>query len=155
MLAHSYNMGSASSAQRGGKVTRSQTVLKESTNADIRKDIPQVVRTRWGSFHSHALNFPQAANIAKDNLHSPNIEVCSYTCIMPSGVQQTRRIFSTGSQEGRCDANRGACSWYGPPCPGLKSRLYRARALLCPPYPRRRMHLQQTSARHFSCRDRL
>lgn len=68
-------MGNASSTQRGGKVTRSQTVLKESTNADTRKDIPQVVRTHCGTFHPHALNFPQAVNIAKDNLLSPNIEV--------------------------------------------------------------------------------
>jgi hypothetical protein len=40
-------MGSASSSQRGGKATQSQTVVRESTNANTPKDIPQVVRSRW------------------------------------------------------------------------------------------------------------
>lgn len=49
-------MGGASSTQRGGKATQSQTILRESTNANTPKDIAQ------------------AANIAKDNSASLNIE---------------------------------------------------------------------------------
>src|SRR6266850_6547708 len=44
---HGCNMGSASSSQRGGKVTQSQTVVRESTNANTPKDTPQVVRSHW------------------------------------------------------------------------------------------------------------
>ncbi|KAF8505913.1 hypothetical protein F5888DRAFT_1652749 [Russula emetica] len=49
-------MGGASSTQRGGKATQSQPILRESTNANTPKDIAQ------------------AANIAKDNPASLNIE---------------------------------------------------------------------------------
>ncbi|KAI0254857.1 hypothetical protein BJV78DRAFT_1183349 [Lactifluus subvellereus] len=49
-------MGSASSTQRGGKATQSQTILRESTNANTPKDIAQ------------------AANTAKDTLITSNTE---------------------------------------------------------------------------------
>ncbi|KAI0000022.1 hypothetical protein BJV77DRAFT_508499 [Russula vinacea] len=49
-------MGGASSTQRSGKATQSQTILRESTNANTPKDIAQ------------------AANIAKDNQNSLDVE---------------------------------------------------------------------------------
>ena len=68
-------MGGASSTQRSGKATQSQTILQESINANTPKDIAQVIQSRTTPLHT--LNLPQAANIAKDNLNSPNLEVLS------------------------------------------------------------------------------
>ena len=151
---HSCNMGSASSSQRG-KATRSQTVLQESTNANTPKDIPQVFRSHW-SCHMHTLNVSQAANIAKDNIISTNIEVLSGMCItMSKSAHGVRRIVLNRISRKMVRRQQRCVLLLRPLCPGLKSRFYRARALLCPPYPRRRMRLQQTSAMRFSCRDRL
>ena len=39
-------MGGASSTQRGGKATQSQTIILESTNANTPKNIAQVIQSR-------------------------------------------------------------------------------------------------------------
>lgn len=62
-------------------------------------------------FHVHALNLSQAANIAKDNLISTNIKVLSEMCITTLRESSWwAASFSAGSQERRCDVDRGSCT---------------------------------------------
>jgi hypothetical protein len=74
-------MGNASSTQRGGKVTQSQTVLRESTNANTPKDVAQVVLPPL-YFPLNTLIVLQAANTAKDNLITSNTEVRPKLCVI-------------------------------------------------------------------------